>query len=219
MKRVLIFNGSPRAAGNTVGLINCFVDGASENTQHIEIIQVDRLNLKYCTGCLRCNVLGRCSLRSDDWSVMVEKMVQADVLVFASPIYFHHVSAQLKKLIDRFRSLLHIQITETGLIHTPVNIWDKEVVVLFAQGSPDPIDSQPAIEMFEFLVQHLFPGKKLYSLIGTRLAVSRQFEMTEEELVRLYGKLNLSHELAQKDIITNLELKKQCIALGYQLTK
>jgi multimeric flavodoxin WrbA len=60
-------------------------------------------------------MIGRCGRPGDEWQEIKEKLDLADLVVFASPVYFHHVTAQLKKLIDRFRSLFHVQITETGL--------------------------------------------------------------------------------------------------------
>lgn len=218
MKKVLIFNGSPRKTGNTSALIKHFVRGAETNTDHIELIQIDKLDLDYCLGCLRCNMIGRCGRPGDDWQRISEKMDRADVIVFASPIYFHHVTAQMKKLIDRFRSLFHVQITETGLIHTAVKEWDKKVVLILTLGSSDDKDAQPAIDMFRFLLSVLSPGKELYVIKGTRLAVTNQLEMTGDELAKLYGKLKLSKDLAAQDHLQNRELAKTCSDLGEKLT-
>ena len=116
---ILAFNGSPRRAGNTAHLVREFLRGAREAGARAEELVAEELNLKYCRGCLRCNVLKRCSIKGDDWEAVSQKILKADVLVFASPIYFHHLTAPLKKLLDRFRSFIHVQITEQGLRHTP----------------------------------------------------------------------------------------------------
>ena len=219
MKKVLILNGSPRKAGNTTALTKAFTAGAEQNTNLLEEIRVDQLNLKYCSGCLRCNVLGYCALCDDDFPAVLEKIEQADVLVFASPIYFHHVTAQLKKLIDRFRCLMKIRITETGLLHTPTRKWDKEVVLLFALGSSDAVDAQPAIKLFEFMMQFLSPDKELHAISATRLAVSRQLEMNEEDLRKLYQKMKLPLELAEQDCARNQELLARVREMGIVLSK
>ncbi|MCF8370303.1 MAG: flavodoxin family protein [Bacteroidales bacterium] len=218
MKKVLIFNGSPRKTGNTSALTQHFVKGAETNTDQVELIQIDKLDLDYCLGCLRCNMIGKCGRPGDAWQSISEKMDQSDVIVFASPIYFHHVTAQMKKLIDRFRSLFHVQITETGLTHTAVKEWDKEVVLILTLGSPDDKDAQPAINMFRFLLSVLSPGKELHVIKGTRLAVTNQLEMTEDELAKLYGKLKLPGELVANDYLQNRELARLCNDLGHRLT-
>lgn len=219
MKKVLIFNGSPRRKGNTTALINHFVSGTEINKAKVEHVFVDELNLNYCCGCLRCNMIGRCGKPGDDWEAMVEKMESADVIVFASPIYFHHITAQLKKLIDRFRSLVHVQITGSGLIHTPVKKWNKELVVMFTMGSPDDADAQPAIEMFEFINEFLSPDKPLHVIKSTRLAVVNQLDMTKEELNTLYGKMKIDQELVEHDYLKNRLITEMCFNLGVKLTE
>ncbi|MGM0651083.1 MAG: flavodoxin family protein, partial [Bacteroidota bacterium] len=104
MKKVLAFNGSPRPNGNSTRLLEYFLKGAKIYTSDCEHIDTHNLNIAFCRGCLRCNLLGRCSIQGEKWKEISHKINQADVLVFASPIYFHHVTAQLKKLLDRFRS-------------------------------------------------------------------------------------------------------------------
>lgn len=147
MKKILAFNGSARKLGNTSFLLNHFLDGAKKFDTRSEEIQAHQLNLVYCTGCLRCNLIKRCSIRNDDWNELSAKILESDVLVFATPVYFHHVSAQLKKIIDRFRSFVHVQITESGLKHTPHVEWEKDFVLLLSLGSSSDLDAQPVIEL------------------------------------------------------------------------
>ena len=218
MKNIVIFNGSPRKMGNTTALVNHFISGDEKNKASIDNYQIDELNLNYCTGCLRCNIIGRCAQRGDDWADIVEKMDKADVLVFASPVYFHHVSAQLKKLIDRFRSLVNVQITEEALNHLPTKEWKKDIVLIFSMGSSDDVDAQPAIDMFKFMFSFLMPSKEINIIKGTRLAVNKQLNMSEEELAILYKKINLPEELSKSDFIKNQNLAKKCFDLGNSLS-
>jgi multimeric flavodoxin WrbA len=217
-KNVLIFNGSARKTGNTSLLIEKFVEGAAINTENIDVLETHSLELQFCTGCLRCNLVKRCSLRNDDWNSIVEKMDHADVIVFASPVYFHHVSASMKKVIDRFRSLVHVQITKDGLIHTPRKEWDKELVLMLTMGSSDDIDAKPVEELFEFIRKIMAPGKELHILKGTRLAVTNHIIKSKEELEELYTKMDIPVELAEKDAETNLSLLNRAKDLGNKLT-
>ncbi len=217
MKKVLAFNGSIRKTGNTSHLLSHFMEGCLEATDQIEEISAHEINLDYCTGCLRCNIIKKCSVRGDDWQDISEKILDADILVFASPIYFHHVSGQLKKLIDRFRSFVHVKITEKGLIHTPHQFWNKEFVLLLSMGSPDDEDAQPVIDLFRYMTKILGPENKLHVIKGTRLAVTNHVIKTEEELKILYPKMGLSESLATDDHKRNQEVLVKCKKLGRKI--
>lgn len=217
MKKVLAFNGSPRKTGNTSLLLQQFADGTEASGVDTEIIFPEALNLENCKGCLRCNILKRCSIRGDDWEDISQKILDADVLVFASPIYFHHVTAPLKKLIDRFRSFVHVQITETGINHTPHTEWNKDFVLILPMGSSDDVDAQPVVDLFKYMCEILGPKNRLHVLKGTRLAVVKHVEKTEEELEVLYPKLGLPVSLAKGDAIRNAELMGRCYEMGKKL--
>lgn len=219
MKKVLVLDGSTRKLGNTSILLQHFVDGAKNNTEDIEQVLAKDIDIKYCNGCLRCNLIKRCSIRDDDWGDLSQKIDEADVLVFASPIYFHYVTAPLKNIIDRFRSFVHVQITETGLIHTPFKKWNKDFVLLLSMGSSDDSDAKPVIDLFEYMKEVLGDKNRLHVIKATRLAVIKQVQKTEEELKELYPKLKLDESLAEADFIKNQEILKECFDLGKALTK
>jgi len=214
---ILAFNGSPRRAGNTTHLVREFLRGAREAGARAEELVAEELNLKYCRGCLRCNVLKRCSIKGDDWEAVSQKILEADVLVFASPIYFHHLTAPLKKLLDRFRSFIHVQITEQGLRHTPWQPWQKQIVLLLSLGSSNDDDAQPVLDLFNFLGRVLGTGIIVSSIIGTRLAVAKQVAMEPELLRALYPKIGLPETLAEEDYHRNQALLRNCYELGKKL--
>jgi len=219
MKKILILDGSTRKHGNTSALIKHFTEGAQSNSVDVEHILAKDSNIKYCNGCLRCNLIKRCSIRDDDWEELSHKINEADILVFASPIYFHYVTAPLKNIIDRFRSFVHVQITETGLIHTPWNNWNKDFVLLLSLGSSDDSDAQPVIDLFEYMKEVLGDNNRLHVVKATRLAVIKQVQKTEEELRELYPKLMLDENLAKADFKKNQDVLKECFDLGKELSK
>ena len=176
------------------------------------------LKLDYCNGCLRCNLIGRCSISGDDWKVISQEILEADVLVFASPVYFHHLTAPMKTLIDRFRSFVKVQITESGLKHIPWQNWNKEFVLLLSMGSSDDSDAGAIVELFQYMASILGPQNKLSIVAATRLAVIRQIEKTEEELADLYPKLGLSPTLTSVDFIKNKQMLDNCYQLGISTT-
>lgn len=219
MKKILAFNGSARKYGNTWYMLDAFLKGVDEMEQDWERFEADKINLEYCNGCLRCNLLKRCSIRGDDWSEISDKILQSDVLVFASPVYFHHVSAQMKKIIDRFRSFVHVQITETGLLHKPHHPWNKDFVLLLTLGSSSSADAQPVIELFKYMVEILGPENRLHIIIGNRLGVVKQIVKSKDELAVLYPKLGLRKELVEQDAERNKEILKNCFELGEKLSQ
>ena len=101
MKNVLILSGSPRAKGNSNILCDEFMRGAEEAGNQVEKVQVSRLNLAGCLGCNACKRNGGECVQKDDMVTIKEKMISADVIVLASPIYFYSMTAQLKTLLDR----------------------------------------------------------------------------------------------------------------------
>jgi multimeric flavodoxin WrbA len=214
---IVAFNGSPRRKGNTSLLLNELIRGARETGSQVEEIIATEVNVKNCRGCLKCNLLKRCAIKGDDWRALSEKILNADALVFATPVYFHHLPGPLKNILDRFRSFMHVRITEDGLKHMPWHQWRKQFVLLLCQGSTDSSDAQPVIDLFTFITRALGEGNRLCSIVATRLAVVNQIKMTEEELKILYQKLQLPVHLAEKDYQRNQSLLKRCYEIGKNL--
>lgn len=219
MKKVLVLDGSTRKRGNTSILIEHFLNGAKSNTDQIEHVIAKDLKIEYCNGCLRCNLIKRCSITGDDWANLSQKIAEADILVFASPIYFHYVTAPLKKIIDRFRSFVHVQITEQSVKHTPWQKWNKDFVLLLSMGSSDDSDAQPVIDLFEYMKDVMGEENRLHAIKATRLAVIRQITKNEIELNQLYKKLGIPEHLAKTDVDKNQNILKECYDLGVLLSK
>ena len=99
-KKVLILAGSPRKRGNSSLLCDEFLKGAAEAQHEVEKISVADRAINYCTGCYSCNRTGKC-VQKDDMAEILGKMIAADVIVLASPVYFYTMDAQMKALIDR----------------------------------------------------------------------------------------------------------------------
>ena len=100
MKKVLILSGSPRKGGNSDLLCDEFLRGAREAGHDAEKISLRDCRIGYCTGCGVCYDTRTCPQR-DDAAQIVGKMIAADVIVLATPVYFYAMSAQMKMMIDR----------------------------------------------------------------------------------------------------------------------
>ncbi|MDP4107406.1 MAG: flavodoxin family protein [Bacillota bacterium] len=99
-KKVLILSASPRKNGNSEILCDQFMKGAEEAGNQVEKISLRDKNIHYCTGCGVCNTTHQC-VQTDDMAEILEKMLAADVIVMATPVYFYTMNAQMKTLIDR----------------------------------------------------------------------------------------------------------------------
>ena len=103
-KKVLILSSSPRKGGNSETLAAAFARGAQEAGHPVETVYLREKQVGFCKGCLACQKLGHCVIQ-DDAVEIAAKMHDADVLVFATPVYYYCVSGQLKTMLDRANPL------------------------------------------------------------------------------------------------------------------
>lgn len=102
--RVLGISSSPRVDGNTDLLLKEAMRGAEDDGATTEIVRIRNLSFSPCVSCGYCENHGECHLK-DDFPALMRKMLQADVLFFATPIYFMSVCAWGKMVIDRCQVL------------------------------------------------------------------------------------------------------------------
>lgn len=100
-KNVLILSGSPRKGGNSDLLCDEFMRGAQAAGHTVEKIRVAAKKVAPCSACYYCRDHGGACVHKDDMAEILQKMIAADVLVLASPVYFYSIDAQLKAVIDR----------------------------------------------------------------------------------------------------------------------
>jgi multimeric flavodoxin WrbA len=214
--RILCLSGSPRPTGNSQTLVDCFAEGAREEGAEVEIVRAFDLDIQPCKGCLRCNVLKRCSIKGDDWPGVAESIRNAHGILFASPVYFHHVTGSLKLLLDRMRSLLHVQMVPggDGLEHAARYDADKEYALLLVQGAAGTEGVTEVLDLVRFVASFGGRADDVEWLVGNRLGLSGQVRMTEEELASAYEKLGLPTDRAAEDARYNLELQEKARAMG-----
>lgn len=100
MKNVLIISSSPRKGGNSDILCDRFAQGAEESGNRVEKIFLADKKIGYCRGCGVCSDTHKC-VQKDDMAELLGKMVSADVIVLATPVYFYSMDGQMKTFIDR----------------------------------------------------------------------------------------------------------------------
>ncbi len=102
--KILAINGSPRRGGNTDLLLGEFVRGGRESGAEVEVILLRELKISPCLEIYACKENGECPI-PDDMRGIYPKLVEADVVAVASPIFFYGVTAQTKAFIDRCQAL------------------------------------------------------------------------------------------------------------------
>ena len=123
MKNVLIISSSPRTNGNSDMLCQEFYRGATDAGHNVELVRLSEKDIGYCIGCYACDKLGTC-FKKDDMAALYDKVLNANVIVFATPVYFYTMSAQLKTFIDRLTPIYEDVRADIYLMCTA---WDKEV--------------------------------------------------------------------------------------------
>lgn len=103
-KKILILSTSLRREGNSNALADEFLKGAKEAGNQVEKINLYDKTIGFCKGCLACQKTGRCVIH-DDADMIAQKMLTADVIVFATPIYYYEMCGQMKTMLDRANPL------------------------------------------------------------------------------------------------------------------
>ena len=99
--KIVVLEGSPNKNGSSNLLASEFIRGTKEAGHSIQVIDAAHGNIHPCTGCIHCGYEGPC-VQKDDVSRIRRTILEADMIVFVTPLYYYGMSAQLKTLIDRF---------------------------------------------------------------------------------------------------------------------
>lgn len=140
MKKVIAFAGSPRIGGNSDTLLDEWLRGAKEAGAKIEKVYLDQLKISPCRGCDACRTpqATGCFVR-DDMQPIYQQLLDADLWVLATPIYWWGPSAQLKLMVDRWYGMMK---------QHRAAMAQKELVLLITMGDEDLETAQPTIDMF-----------------------------------------------------------------------
>ena len=129
--RILVLNGSPRPKGSTKQMVDAFREGAESAGHKVDVIDVCRKKIAGCLACEYCHTKGNgVCVQKDDMQEVYSLLGEADMLVIASPIYYHGVSGQLKCALDRFYSAAYPS--------KPRNL--KKAAMILSSGDPKMYD-------------------------------------------------------------------------------
>ena len=104
MKRVIVISTSLRRGSNSDMLAERFAAGAEDAGHEVEKLTLVGKDIQFCRGCMACQKLGRCVIQ-DDVNAIMARVLESDVVVWATPIYYYEMSGQMKTLIDRMNAM------------------------------------------------------------------------------------------------------------------
>lgn len=166
-KKVLILSGSPRKGGNSDLLCDEFMRGAMESGNEVEKIRVAEMNVGYCRACYTCKETGECVIK-DDMADILQKIIDADVIVLASPVYFYSVDAQLKALIDR-------------TVARWLEVKDKEFYYIMTAADNEKESMETTLACFRGYADCVEGAKEMGVIYGT--GVYEKGEVTDKEVM------------------------------------
>ncbi len=140
--KILVITGSPRRKGNSAILADNFIKGAEEAGHMVFRFDAAFKKVHPCTGCNHCGMDGPCVF-NDDFNEVRSNIIDADAVVFASPMYYFGLSAQIKTVIDRFYAI-------NGQIHV-----SKKTALLMTYADTVAKEAQPIISHYETLINYL----------------------------------------------------------------
>lgn len=139
---ILVITGSHRPKSNSTILANHFIKGAEEARHKTFIFEAAKKNVHACIGCDQCHMDGPC-IFNDDFNIVRDQLLIADMVVFATPMYYFNFSTQIKAVIDRFYA-----------VNTKIT-GNKKSALLVALGGPDINTANGLIECYKTTIDFL----------------------------------------------------------------
>lgn len=146
MKKVVIISSSPRRNGNSEALCQQFSLGAKSAGCEVEYINLNDYTIQPCIACDYCRKHNNHCFKKDDANKVIQKLIDADVWLLSTPVYFYSVSAQMKLLIDRFYAREY-EIRESK--------QRKQVYFVLTSGAPELENQSGTIESLRGFIKVL----------------------------------------------------------------
>lgn len=139
--KIVVLKGSPRFNGNSNMLADEFIRGASEAGHEIVEFDCAKHKINGCYACDSCGMAGPC-VQKDDFEIIRPHLIDCEVILLATPIYYFGISGQLKNVIDRFYAI-------HGLM------GPKRMLLFATMGNPNTVVAEPSLKMYELMCRYL----------------------------------------------------------------
>ncbi|UCF94682.1 MAG: flavodoxin family protein [Desulfobacterales bacterium] len=138
--KVIGINASPRKGANTQTLVEAVLNGAEERGAETRLVNLREQKINGCLGCEGCKKhLGQC-VQKDDLTLLLQEMTTYDAIVVGTPVYWYHVAAQFKMLVDRLYCFLEFgENPDTGEQTIKSEFpRGKKMIFIISRGDPEP---------------------------------------------------------------------------------
>ncbi|MBI4188327.1 MAG: flavodoxin family protein [Chloroflexi bacterium] len=157
--KILGLSCSPRKSGNTAILVNEALAGAKKEGADAELFSLSGKEIKPCDGCQACVNTGKCHIK-DDMQTLYQKFIEADGIIFGTPVYFYAMASQAKAVIDRTYSLRR----------PTFRLVDKVGGVITVAGSLGRIDVLKDL-YFNIAINHMIPADYIAATASEKGAI------------------------------------------------
>ena len=196
--KILAISCSPRKQGNTEILLNQALQGAQQDGAEVELFSVAGKSIAPCDGCSSCGKAGKCHI-NDDMQELYPKLLEADGIIFGTPIYFYNMVAYCKAVMDR----------TIMLNHPERNLSNKVGGIVVVAGSLGIIDALKDL-YFYFISRRMLPG----GFIAAYARPKGEVKDMEECMKATYNLGRQIVALAKMNFKYPLELMGRPIAYG-----
>ena len=138
--KIIGINASPRKRANTHTLVEAVLTGAADQGAETRLVNLRELKINGCLGCEGCKKhLGQC-VQKDDLTLLLQEMATYDAIVMGTPVYWYHVTAQFKMLVDRLYCFLEFgENAQTGEQTVKSKFpAGKKFIFIISRGDPEP---------------------------------------------------------------------------------
>jgi multimeric flavodoxin WrbA len=194
--KILAISCSPRKRGNTEILLGEALKGAKQEGAEVELYSVSGKTIAPCDDCRICRKTGKCRIK-DDMQELYDKLLEANGIIFGTPIYFHSMTAQAKTVMDRTFALDHEQIALANKVGGIIAVGGslglidaiKDFLFYFAKMQMLPANFVAAYALNKGEVRNLPKGMKAAKDLGRQVAllVAKKFEYPKEIQGAHYG--------------------------------
>ncbi|MGD9047296.1 MAG: flavodoxin family protein [Anaerolineae bacterium] len=182
-KQIVIVKGSPREDGNSAVLANQVAEGAREAGAQVESFYLHGMEINACDACDACHAepYSGCIVE-DDMQILYPKLLDANALVIASPIYWFTVSAQTKLFIDRCYALVDAE---------GYALRGRKVGIVLTYGDSDPFNSGAVNAMRAFQDAYAYVGAEIVGMVYGSADAAGEIGANEELMAKAHslGKL------------------------------
>jgi len=207
--KILALNGSPRGQfGNTEVLLKHFLRGCHEAGAEIETIYLKDKHIKHCSGCFCCwtKTPGKC-IHKDDMEELLPKVKEADLIVYATPLYYYTVTGIMKDFMDRMLPLNSKEIVKDGDRYSHPRRYNKEVttksVLISNCGFPGSYNFSGLIETFKVMTKGNLVGVITFGQGGILNNIEKHKPLKEISKSFILALRDAGEEVVKLGYITN----------------